>query len=84
MAYRLPKYDVEYRVPGQKRPVSGSTKATSDFLAIVHEDHPGATITELRDMISDRGQFIPDPEALRVLDDHIKAGYGNRVPNWRY
>lgn len=84
MAHRFSKHDVEYHVPGRKRPVSCSTRATSDFLAIVHEDHPGATIEELRDMISDRSQFIPEPEALKVLDDHIKAGYGSNIPNWRY
>ena len=41
----MPKYpknhkDVEYRVPGRKSRVAGSTKATSDFLAAVHEEHP--------------------------------------------
>ena len=49
----MPKYpknhkDVEYRVPGRKSRVAGSTKATSDFLAAVHEEHPAATIAELR------------------------------------
>jgi len=37
----MPKYpknykDVEYYVPGRKRRIAGSTKAASDFLAIVH------------------------------------------------
>ncbi len=36
--------DVEYHVPGKKRPVAGSTVATSDFLAVVHDLHPVATV----------------------------------------
>lgn len=84
----MPRYpknfkDVEYYVPGRKRRVAGSTKATSDFLAQVHKDHPTATISQLREIITDRTQYIFFPEALEVLEAHIKAGYGNRIPNWR-
>ena len=68
----MPKYpknhkDVEYRVPGRKSRVAGSTKATSDFLAAVHEEHPAATIAELR----------------AIITAHIKAGYGGQIPDWR-
>lgn len=84
----MPRYpknfkDVEYYVPGRKRRVAGSTKATSDFLALVHQDHPAATISQLREIITDRTQYVFFPEALEVLEAHIKAGYGNRIPNWR-
>lgn len=84
----MPRYpknfkDVEYYVPGRKRRVAGSTKATSDFLALVHKDHPNATISDLREIITDRTRYIFFPEALEVLEAHIKAGYGNRIPNWR-
>ena len=57
MCTRLPmsKYpknyhDVEFyvRTGKRKRPVAGSTKATSDFLAVVHKAHPGYTIRQLR------------------------------------
>lgn len=75
--------DVEYHVPGRKRPVAGSTTATSLFLAIVHEDHPTFTISQLREVITDKTKYIPDPEAVAVLDAHIKAGYGDHIPNWR-
>lgn len=63
--------------------MAGSTKATSDFLALVHQDHPAATISQLREIITDRTQYVFFPEALEVLEAHIKAGYGNRIPNWR-
>ena len=84
----MPKYpknhkDVEYRVPGRKSWVAGSTKATSDFLAAVHEEHPAATIAELRAIITDKSRYILEPEAVAVLDAHIKAGYGGQIPDWR-
>ena len=32
----------------------------------------------------DRPQQVRlSPEAIEVLDAHIKAGYGDHVPNWR-
>lgn len=85
----MPKYpknhkDVEYYVPGRKRRVAGSTKATSDFLALVHEDYPTATIAQLREIITDKTRYIRSPEAVEVLAAHIALGYGNHVPNWRY
>lgn len=84
----MPRYpknhkDVEYYVPGRKRRISGSTVATSRFLTIVHEDHPDATISQLRAIIGDKTKYIPCPESLAVLDDHIQAGYGEHIPNWR-
>ncbi len=84
----MPKYprtikDVEYRVPGRGRPVAGSTKATSDFLALIHEANPTATIMEIREIITDRSKWILNPEAVAVCDAHIKAGHGGFVPDWR-
>ncbi len=84
----MPRYpknfkDVEYRVPGRRRPVTGSTKATRDFLALVHEQNPRATITELRTILTDRSKWLFNPEAGGVLDAHIRAGFGGAVPNWR-
>lgn len=84
----MPRYpknfkSVEYYVQGRKRRISGSTKATSDFLALVHSEHPAATIYQLREIITDRTQYILCPEALGVLEDHIKSVYGDHIPNWR-
>lgn len=77
-------HDTDYCVPGRKRPVAGSTIATGHFLALVHEDNPKLSISQLRVLITDKTRFILSPEAVAVLDDHIKAGYGDLVPNWRY
>ena len=85
----MPRYpknykDVEYFVPGRKRRIAGSTVATRDFLAIVHEENPTATIAQLREIITDKTQYIRNPEAVEVLAAHIAAGYGDRIPDWRY
>lgn len=84
----MPRYpkghtDVQYFVHGRKRQVAGSTKATSDFLAAVHQMNPTATISQLYGIITDRSQWLPDPEAIAVLEAHISAGYGENIPNWR-
>ena len=76
--------DVEYYVPGGKRRIAGSTKATSDFLTLVHLDHPDATIFQLREIITNGTLFVQNPEAVSVLNAHIVAGYGNYVPAWNY
>lgn len=85
----MPRYpknyaDVEYYVPSRRRRIAGSTKATSDFLAIVHEENPTATIAQLYEIITDKTRYIREPEAVAVLEAHIAAGYGGHVPNWRY
>lgn len=84
----MPKYpksfaSVEYYVPGRKRRVAGSTQATSDFLAMIHQEHPSATISQLREMVADKSKCVIEPAALAVLDAHIKAGYGAHIPDWR-
>ena len=76
--------DVGYYVPGKKKRITGSTKATSDFLALVHLDRPDLTISQMRELITDKTKFILDPEAVAVLDTYIEAGYGNLIPNWEY
>lgn len=83
----MPRYpkghtDVQYFVPGRKRQVAGSTIATSDFLAIIHQMNPTATISQLYTIITDRSQWLPNPEAIAVLEAHISAGYGEHIPNW--
>ena len=83
----MPKYpkshkDVEYYAPGRKRRITGSTRATSDFLALVHADYPNATILQLRALLTDRSRYILEPEAVAVLDAYIAKGYGDHVPNF--
>lgn len=48
------------------------------------KDNPPLTVSQLRELITDKTKFILDPEAVAVLDAHIKAGYGDHIPNWRY
>lgn len=84
----MPKYpknhkDVEYYAPGRKRRIAGSTKATSDFLALVCADHPEATISQLRDLLTDRARYIFEPDAVAVLDAYIAKGFGEYVPRFR-
>ena len=84
----MPKYpknykDIEYYAPGRKKRIAGSTKATSDFLACLHEENRMLTIAQLRELITDRSKYIYEPEAVEVLDAYIKAGYGDYVPEWR-
>lgn len=80
---RASKYDVEYYVPGKKRRVAGSTKATSDFLTMVHNQYPSYTISQLYALVIDRSKYIKFPEAIEVLEKHLKAGYSDYVPKWR-
>lgn len=82
---RYPKNqkDVAYYVPGRKRQVAGSTKSTSDFLALVHEEYPMATVAELRGIVTDKRRFLTNPEAVDVLDAHIRTGHGGLIPDWR-
>lgn len=83
----MPKYPkklkaVEYFVPGRKRRIAGSTTATGGFLTIIHQDNPTATISQIRELITDETKFIICPEAVAVLDAYIKFGYGDYIPNW--
>lgn len=83
MAKRRYSLGTAYYVPGRKRPVAESTVATGQFLEIVHQDNPAATISQIREIITDKARYIICPEAVAVLDAHIKAGYGDHIPNWR-
>lgn len=67
----------------RKRPIAGSTIATNDFLVAVHEEHPDYTINQLRALLTDKTQFMLNPEAVAVLDAYIRIGEGDTVPRWR-
>lgn len=79
---RASKYDVEYYVPGKKRRVAGSTKATSDFLTMVHNQYPSYTISQLYALVIDHSKYIKFPEAIEVLEKYLKARYSDHVPKW--
>lgn len=76
--------DVIYYVPNKKKWIATSTKAISYFLAIIHEENPTLTINQIKEIISDRTKYIYYPEAIEVLDTHIKMGYGDWIPEWKY
>lgn len=84
----MPRYpknhkDVEYYAPGRKCRIAGSTRATSDFLALVHADYPTATIAQLRELLTDRSRYIFEPDAVAALDAYIAKGFGELVPQFR-
>ena len=87
----MPKHPKNYKdvllyAPKAKinsRPIAGSTVATNDFLVLVHETYPEATISQLKELLTDRSKYILDPEAVAVLDAYITRGYGDYVPEWR-
>jgi len=33
-------------------------------------------------MLIDSPKYVFDPDAIAVLDAHIKAGYGDYIPDW--
>ena len=84
MSYPRIKSDVYWlRHKGNsKRPVAYSTVATSDFLALIHEQRPFFSINQLKELINDKTQYIYNPDANAVLNAYIKAGEGDIVPQW--
>lgn len=69
MAKTTAKGDVQWYVPGQKRPIAYSTKATSDLIAVLAEE--GGTIAEVLRRIN------YDTDAKSVLQAYIDHGYGD-------
>ena len=65
------KGDVSWHIPGRKRPIAYSTKATSDLIGVLAED--GGTIREVQSRIN------YDQEAKAVLQAYIDRGYGNQL-----
>lgn len=65
--------DVEWRVPNAKRPIAYSTKATSDYIEVLADENPAATISELQGLVN------YDQDAKKVLQQYIDAGHGDQV-----
>ena len=55
-----------------KTPLAYSTVAASDLIEALAEEHPNASISDLKELIN------YDEEAKRVLDAYIANGYGNQ------
>lgn len=73
-----------FYVPKKKKRFTEATSATARFLGIVCEENPELTIQEIRDLITDKTQYIYNPEAVVVLDAYIEKGYGKYIPRWTY
>jgi len=67
---RKRKGDIEWHVKGRKKPIAYSTKASSDLIKVLVEEHFDATISEIHGMI----HF--DEEAKSVLQKYIDLGLG--------
>lgn len=68
-------HDVQWAIPGRKTPIAYSTTATSDTIGVLADENPTATISELQGLVN------YDPEAKKVLQQYIDAGYGDHVAN---
>ena len=71
MAKTNNKGDVHWHIPGKKKPIAYSTKATSDLIGVLAEDCE--TIQDVYNAIN------YDQEAKDVLQKYIDLGYGNQI-----
>jgi hypothetical protein len=66
--------DVEWCIPKRKKPIAYSTIATRDAINCVAEN--GDALAEVRRKFD---FLIYDKEAINVLDEYIKHGFGDWV-----
>ena len=66
--------DVSWSVPKRKTPIAYSTIATRDAINCVAEN--GDTLLEVRQKFD---RLIYDAEAIAVLDEYIRRGFGDWV-----
>ncbi len=71
MIKRRPTGDVLWYFPNGKRPIARSTKAASDLIVVLSQEH--TTIQEVHDAIT------YDMEAKNILKLYIEKGYGDSV-----
>ena len=71
MAKAKIKGDVQWFVPGKKKPIAYSTKATKDLIGLLAEDYE--TIQDVCNAIN------YDPEAKAIMQIYINLGYGNQI-----
>lgn len=67
------KGDVHWTLPGKKKPVAYSTKATSDLIVLLAQEHD--TVQQVQNAIN------YDVDAKAVLQKYIDAGYGQEIAN---
>ena len=76
------KREAFFYIPTRNRAITWSTQETSEFLAQVHQRHPMATVSQLREILSSEECSPIHTAAVAVLDAYIKAGHGEYVPDW--
>ena len=64
--------DVEWGTPDDHTPIAYSTRETSRQITKAAQNNPSATISDLRNLVSDTA-------AKKVLQAYVDAGYGNQV-----
>lgn len=67
-----------------RKNIADCTIANMNMLILFHEQNPTATISELKEIISDRNRYVYFPECIEILDKHIKEGLEYWIPDWRY
>lgn len=63
------KLDVEWYLPGHKRPFTYSTVATSDLIVLLCEETVSHTPSEILPLIH------YDADAKRIINEYIKRGF---------
>ena len=71
MSKITPNGDVHWHIPNKKKPIAYSTKATSDLIDLLAQEHE--TIQDVYNAIN------YDVEAKQVLQKYIELGYGNET-----
>jgi len=71
MGYSKPKGDVLWTLPGKKKAVAYSIKATSDLIVMLSKEYD--IVQQVHDVIN------YDEDAKAVLQKFIDAGYGAAI-----
>ena len=67
--------EVRWFIPNRKRPIAKSTRAVNDWIVQLSKD--GCTIGELYRRLTE--DYIPDPDAVKIIAEYIKRGYGDEI-----
>ena len=65
------KGDIKWTAPNKKKPIAWSTRATSDLIVMLAQNHE--TITDVYNAIN------YDKDAKDILQKYIDLGYGNII-----
>lgn len=84
MAYKFDKFDRYFygRTKSGKRskkPITGSGLQTADalFLDQIVEMYPNYIVKQLKEVLSDKSQWLYNPDVISCLNALIEHGYGD-------